>query len=90
MEHVRALSSMHNTVHAVLTDEETWCHWQYMSPDSLNGHRIPRAATTTDPLTCYRCWHSMRQLIEFRIRKELTPTQIEAILELSTKMVLEN
>ena len=90
MEHVVALESMHGTVHAVLSDEETWCHWQYLSTETLNGHRVPRAATTTDPLTCYRCYHQMAGLVNFRMRKELTPSQVEDILNLSTKMVLEN
>lgn len=88
MQHIKPLRKSASAVHAVLTDEETWCGWYYLSREHYNGNHIPMAYTTDKPLSCGRCVARMRALIQHRMFKELTPSQVEAILELTTKQVL--
>lgn len=89
MEHVKPLTKqLGATVHAILDETTAWCGYQYMSDKYHNGVRVPKAASTEEPLSCHRCSRKMKSAIETRMSHTHRPEEIEELLELSTKLII--
>jgi hypothetical protein len=74
--HIKRLGG--SVVHLGLDNESTYCGWQYMSDATLNGHRIPEGANTTEPVNCRKCAGALRQAAGGYL-SSLTPDQMEEI-----------
>jgi hypothetical protein len=86
MDHLRPLAHQSATmIHAVKDKEFAWCGWRYVTDQTLNGTRIPRAASSPGPLTCKKCAGAMRQAIHETFPR-LTPGQAEQVYELAAKL----
>lgn len=74
-----------DVVHAVADEKLTICGFQYMSDHNLNGRPIPRAASTTRPLTCGRCRRKLMTMIYQHLQRMPGP-EVETVWELAKKL----